>query len=441
MNLVAFEWIAWRVFVTGACAAMFVRLQCGATPIEPPTSIEVAFSHLVTPDELAAHQTKLLATVGEKSTRCARPVLRGEPAVGAALQDQLLLDAKDSSAGACLEDWRKTLDQPFSDTPTTMQREVIGRCAGPLEAAVRAAIGHAEGCSAYGPGGPAPRADGTVLFAGQLLGWRARELANTDPPKALWILLELMRLGQDHARGRSDLTLAMVGTVVQSTAVDHANAMLDRVKPANLDELAAALDLLLASEPSFGEAAAADPLRVAIDWGLAALEPGSWIPPGGKRSPQAPPADVNDLPAYGRAVQVVIFGTVSPTKIAHACPGDASLAACFNGLSRPVAVVDNDGSPRSIVQQALVETTIPLVLFTLRDYVVKRAQHHSDLIALRLRVEVMRHGCDRAALSKLAATPALGDTLQLDYTPDAVTARPPAWVSSTEPLTRRIACK
>lgn len=443
MNLVAFEWIAWRVFVTGACAAMFIRLQCGAKPIEPPTSIEAAFSYLVTPDELATHKAKLLATVGEKSTRCVRPVLRGEPLPGPAVTDQLAFDAKGPLTD-CIKDWGKTFDQPPSKEPTTKQLEVIGRCAGPLEAAVRAAIGHPEGCSAYGLGGPEPSDLGTTLFAGQVLGTRARELAKTEPPTALWMLLDLMRLGQDHARGHTDLMLLMLGTAIESAAIERAHTIVEHGKPANLDELATALEVLLASEPSFGEAAASDTPRMALDLGLAGLEPASWVPPGGKRSQQSPPIDPNDPQAYGRAMQLVVFGNVFPIKIARACPADASLAACFTGLSRPVAVVDNDGSPRSIVQQVLVETTIPLLLFTLRDYVVKRAQHHSDLIALRLRVEVMRHGCDRAGLSKLAATPALGDAVQLDYAADAVTVRPPAWSSSTmmaEPLTRRIACR
>ncbi len=481
MNLVAFEWIAWRVFVVGACAAMFIRLQWNAKPIEPPTSIEAAFSDLVTPDELAAHKAKLLATVGEKSTRCARPVLRGEPMPGPALADQLAFDVK-GPLTVCIKDW--PLDQPPQTEPTIPQLEVIGRCAGPLEAAVRAAIGHAEGCSAYGLGGPEPSELGPTLFAGQVLGTRARELAKSEPPTALWMLLDLMRFGQDHARGHTDLMLSMLGTAIENAAVEHAHAILERGKPANVelpgldkqatrdliartaklefkvvddgstpgvagrgsqyDELATALDVLLASEPSFGEAAASDTPRVALDWGLAGLEPASWVPPGGKRSQQSPPVDRNDPQAYGRAVQLVVFGNLFPIKIARACPADASLAACFNGLSRPVAVIDSDGSPRSIVQQVLVETTIPLLLFTLRDYVVKRAQHHSDLISMRLRVEVMRHGCDRAALAKLATTPTLGDAVQLDYAPDAVTVRPPAWAASTmlaEPLTRRIACK
>ena len=94
---------------------MFVRVQCLGTSPGDETSMEAAFSYLVTPDEIATSKAQLLAAIGVNSARCARPVLRGEPAPGAALQDQLLLDAKDSAVGACLEDWRNTLDQPFSD--------------------------------------------------------------------------------------------------------------------------------------------------------------------------------------------------------------------------------------------------------------------------------------------------------------------------------------
>lgn len=78
---------------------MFVRVQCLGTSPGDETSMEAAFSYLVTPDELATSKAQLLAAIGVNSARCARPVLRGEPAPGAALQDQLLLDAKDSAVG------------------------------------------------------------------------------------------------------------------------------------------------------------------------------------------------------------------------------------------------------------------------------------------------------------------------------------------------------
>lgn len=439
--MVAFEWIAWRLFVVALCAAMFIRLQCFGPPrLQPEIGIEAAFSYLVTPDEVTTYKASLLARAAEKSTRCARPVLRGEPLPGPATNDQLAFDAP--PIAPCIDDWRKTLDQPPSTEPTPKQLEVIGRCAPTLDAGLRAAIGHADGCSAHGLGGPEPSELGTALFAGQLLGRHARELAKTDAPNALWILVELIRFGQDQARGRTDLLMAMLGTAIEHGAITNAHEILDRGKPANLDELVTAIDSLLATEPSFGEAAMSDTPRMAIDLGVAALEPASWIPPGGKRSQQAKPANAADPVELGRAVQLVVFGNEFPAKIARACPADASLATCFTGLGLPVAPIESDGSPRSLVRQALAEATVSQVLFTLRDYAVKRAAHHSELIALRLRLEVMRSGCDRTKLAKLATTPTLGDAVQLDYAPDALVVRPPAWASGRfddEPP-RRIAC-
>lgn len=437
--MAALKWIA--VFVAMACVAIFVRLQCTATAVEPMTTA-AAFSYLVTPDELATYKTQLLATAGERSARCARPVLRGQPLPGPALTDQLAFET-DAPLSSCLAAWRNTLDELPATEPTARQVEVIGRCAAPLEAAVRAATGHAEGCSAHGLGGPEPSEQSTVLFVGQLLGRRARQLAISDPQAALWMLLDVIRLGQDHARGRTDLMLAMIGTAIASGAVEHAHAILDTTKPAKLDELAAALEVLLASEPSFGEVAASDTPRVAIDFALSGLEPDSWVPPGGKRKQHAQPIDASDPDRYGGAMQLMAFSRLAPLKIAHACPADASLGGCFNGFTRPAIPVPSDGTPRSLVQQALVEATMSQLVFTLRDYVVKRAQHHSDLIALRLHVEAMRHGCDRRALTELATTPALGDAVQVTYAADAFVVRPPAWATSAipaEPLTRRIAC-
>jgi hypothetical protein len=73
-------------------------------------------------------------------------------------------------------------------------------------------------------------------------------------------------------------------------------------------------------------------------------------------------------------------------------------------------------------------------------YIDKRVVGHASLIALRIRLETMAHGCDRAALAKLAATPVLGDRVRLDYANDELVVAPPAWVKLDGDATQRIRC-
>ncbi len=433
INWGAAEWFVSRLILTAGCLVVAVKLTSISSSPAVETSIETAMAELVTTAEVDAHKAKLLDVVARPSGRCKRPVLRGTASPGTAAVDVMALDANDTPIGRCLTEWR-AIDSFTQRTPEKLR--VLEHCGATLEAGLRAAIQHEDACSPYGLGGPEPVEMSSVLYVGQILGERARVMADAgDVQGALWLLLELARFGQDHGRGRTAMLAAMLQTAVVDQAVEHATAILKSGKPSNIDELATAVDALLASEPSFGEAVGSDPYRVALDFGLPAFESASWVPPGGWRKDQLRPNTLDDK-ARDSARMMLVFGSVNGAKIAQACPVDASLAACRRGFLRSIDATSSDGSARSLILQALVESQTGQYLAVWPPYVDKRATSHGGLIALRLQLEVLRKGCaDRAALAKLATTPTLGDVMRLSYTADSVTVRPPAWVASEEPIT------
>lgn len=425
-NWGAIEWFVARLIMTAGCVVVAMKLSRIATTPSPGPSFESAFVQIVTAEELAAYKAIVLEAAAKPSTRCARPVLRGV---------SLAETAPDPAFARCVDEWRAVISHA-QRTPEKLA--VLERCGATLETGMRAAIQRGAACSPNGLGGP--ELESGVLFPAQALGERARVMADAgDVQGALWLLLEVMRYGQDSARGRTDLMMSMLGTAVVDQANDHAVEILAKAKPINIDELATAVDALIASEPAFGEAAEADGYRVALDWGLPALEPASWVPPGGRRKDATTPADPADEEAWGRGIVMLVVGKELSAKVAQACPVGASLAVCYRGFALPLRVISSDGTSRTLVRQALVESQTASSLATWPLYVAKRALSHAGLIALRIQLEVLRNGCgDRAALAKLASTPTLGDTMRLDYALDALTISSPAWVGTGAP--RRIVC-
>lgn len=412
----------WRLFVLAGCAVIALQLST-PTPVEAEPTLASAIEQLVTAEELEQYETALRAELATPSTRCARPVLRGTPRPGPAAADQRALIDR-APVADCLQAWQAAYS-PDHDAITPKQREVVERCGAAIAAEMQAAITHEQACSGFALDAP-PRTDDFAtwpyLTVGKLVGLHARALADAgDPDEALWLLLETIRLAQDYARGRTNILIAMIATAMTSAALEHAHAILDRGSPANRDALIAALDRLLASEPAFGEAAAADSLFLV------------------KESAPTPSAHLD-------RVHTLVFIHLIPPKILRACPADASLAACHRGLGRLIAVVPLDGTPRSLVLQALIAPEASLLAPSLRLYVAKRARSHAELIALRLHLEVLRRGCDRVALASLASTPALGDAVDLDISGDALVISPPVWTrdaltSATDASPLRVRCR
>ncbi len=225
-NGAAIEWFVWRLFVLAGCALIAVRLAGVSTTTAP--SVDDAFLHLVTEPELALAKAKLLDAVAVPSPSCKRPVLRGVPAPGTSESDVLAFER--APLGRCVEEWKAVL----SHTQRTPEKlAVIERCGPAVEVAMRAAISHEEACSPYRLDGP-DETSGTMLFVAQLLGERARVIADAgDVDGALWQLLEVIRWGQDRARGRTDLLALMLATAATASAVEHANAILDHAAPRN----------------------------------------------------------------------------------------------------------------------------------------------------------------------------------------------------------------
>jgi hypothetical protein len=432
----AAEWVVWRLFVIAGCAAIALRLSSISTT--PDTDPALAFSALVTSDEVARYESAVRAAVAEKSARCVRPVLRGAPSPGPATNDQRAF-TDHGGLWDCITEWRgaAVLEPEGSSKLGPKQREVLERCGPIVAAGLRAAIAHEDACSGIALDLEAPSDGGMLSFltAGKILSSYARQLAEGgDLGEALWLALETMRLGQDYARGRTNLIQSMLGTAMVNAAIDDAHAILDRGRAANLDELAPALDTLLASEPAFGEAAAVDGPFAAMTYALAPLKP-STHPPGMRGHTQSPDEELR-----ARAVDMLVSVTAHSAKVSVACPADASLAACHQGFGRAVAAASSDGTLRSILLQMYVESQAPAYLTLFPTYVARRANSHSALIALRLRLEVLRRGCDRSALAKLATTPTLGDSVQLSYAADTLVIEPPAWAVDSETKPVRVRC-
>ncbi len=205
--------------------------------------------------------------------------------------------------------------------------------------------------------------------------------------------------------------------------MDHANAIVSRTWPSNVEALVPEVDALIANEPSFGEAAAADGIVAARELGLPALDH---------------PLDPTDLDARGEAIMNVLFGLETPDKVARACPATASFAACLRGLSRPLHVARKSGTSRSIILQALFESTTAHFTRLTRVEVARRVIAHGKLIGLRLQLEVLRAGCDSPLLATLAASPMLGDSMGLERVGSTLVVSAPAWVPRSELM--RISC-
>ncbi len=358
------------------CAAIAVTLAFGEA--DPEMTWGAAITHLVTSSEVDHAKAHVRDGIAKRAM--AKPT------------------ATDPRLRQCVNEWNAVRRDPDQ----SLKWHVLSRCGLVFEAAT---------CTA-GPSEP-----WSVLAIGQALGERAARMAAHDPAGALDRLLEEIRFGQRHQRGQG-LTMSSTGTRVIVDALDHIDAIVLRDRPSNVDVLVKTVDALIANEPSFAESVAADGLVIAHDLGLQRLDH---------------PFDPTDLDARGGAIMSLLVGLENPARVARACPAAASFATCARRLARPPHVFHTNGTTRAIVLQAMFESNTAGYALAMRAQLAERTVTHGRLIALRMRLEILRAGCDSSALARLATTPKLGG-MQLRRTGNTLVVTPPAWLARGAPI-------
>jgi len=314
-------------------------------------------------------------------------------------------------------------------------------CGARLAAAMHQAGGHEGGCSPYQLGLRAePASMIPMIRIAQLLGFRARLVADKDPMKALGILLDALRFEQDLERGHVTLIAAMIATAAGEILATRAGAILDTAKlsKAQLDALAPALDRLIAGLPSFHEILQGEREAMALYFGVGLLEGPDWVPPGGW--PTGMTAHGNQGTASGKhfgdprdeAAAELAGMMQAADERDRACPAQATLATCKAGLDglgnaapKELDIValykqglaDPDAMRRSIRTQ-IVNVLASIVQPNFGKYVDKVLGTLTHLAELRIHVEALRtHTCPPL----YAVPPALGQPLDVQADKGTVT--------------------
>ncbi len=432
--------------------AMLLAVACHKHEA-PPTE------QLYTDAEIAAATTELGTQLDATGKRhCVRPVLVPPATPGTAITDMLALFEPTTLAPCttqvhALADFKQQL---AARTPAILGLE--RSCGAPLEAAVRAAIAHEDACSPYQVGQRALAEHFVdVIQVIDLLGLRA-ELA--EPAAGLDLALALLRFAQDLGRGHIGLIGPVLGAAMAERTVDRARAILDKHPPAAvLDHAAALLDVLLASEPPFGDAILAEGEQAGLHQGLAALQPATWVPPGGWGGDHKPdPVPGLDPLDYG-GLMLATSAKIERTAL-ELCPPTASLLACTQGLGSippvsdagdPFAVVGKmkqEGGETVALRTSMVEQLAGWFVAGYANYANRRARMTALLATLRVHVEILRTidrtahcpTVDDAHLAELGTPAALGTSLTITMHDKAFQLGLPIFVTATGRIPWLVAC-
>jgi hypothetical protein len=270
---------------------------------------------------------------------------------------------------------------------------------------------------------------------------------------ALTELFMGVRVYQDLVRGRISTMQLTMGNMMENRFIAASAKVLERSSVTNeqLDDLAAMLEAAIQSEPRIGDALQGDALQLALHHGLAGLKPRDWQPPGGRSELTA-----NSKDAQARSqrhdwrddsAQNMAAGLRNVELYAERCPASATLTACYANLMKDAApwefdptardrhsarirVFPDDETRHDSQRQLLEENT---TLFVVED-VQERAVLVSRLIALRMRVRVLREGrcpsetqLGEESWMAMSTAPVLGDSVRTSRTEDALVVDAPAW--------------
>ena len=369
--------------------------------------------------ELRVLEGLLDATLdANRSLRCPRPVLFGAPRAGPGAGDIALVVEGGAGLSDCYGFLREFGEVLFRapDGGGEQQTGLVNRfteVCRTLPEAVRRAVSHEDACSPYVPGcrGVPARQTFLVAVAGM------RNLAGLTvlagrPGDAAQRFLEVLRFAQDLERGGVPLVLSTLSTSVFNEVLLNDLVQLvtrPELRAEELQRIAAALEQLVATEPSFPRVIAADTTWLAMEAGLPMLRGPGWAPPGGfsngrTLSPRDYAPDL--LPwvpvAWEKGLIFAAFMDLDERR-RRACPLRAGPGDCYRGLlamgtaraaaeSTPVWVrwvrilVARD--PWIALRAFLVDRIEAMVDVPLAQVAVDHASRSFHLAAVRFLVEV-----------------------------------------------------
>lgn len=324
---------------------------------------------LVDIKERRSFQTRVEAAVmANQKQRCPRPVLRGEPSDGKAAPHMVPLVEPTAAMRRCLEVVRRrqpalsaALFYPSKQRPTGYPDRYVSRPFDGVERgevavvavarACGAALGHLrisvsrrDGCSPYRPGVRCSSRWIALLRASKGVAAQARlALINGRKRKGLVLLLDLLRLSQDLARGG---TSWMVTNVAHSVAV-IAMPLLERalsenvgLTPTILADVKRQLSVLLNSEPHPAGALRGEYLSVILETVLPQFAAKSWKPPGvgcvvKMPAPKASRRDRRSVEAWKDvwALHALVYEQIA-RDMGLVCPASSTPQFCARALSR-----------------------------------------------------------------------------------------------------------
>ena len=440
----------------------------------------VAPVRLYTDAELAAFSATLLGRLADNARRvCVRPVIGGTATTGANTRELIAMFEPGSEIAACIDRMRAfatgDLGERIADGAPAL-REVERTCGDQVERAIAQASRFAQGCSPYQVGVHVADDVFRVLRLAWLISVHARRLATAgDPGAALLAIARGFAVFQDLSRGHVNLVGFQLATAAEEPLLEHAWAITRGAVPAPaLDEIAAALDTLLAAEPTFAEALEGERDSIELFYGLAPIQPAGWTPPGGWDDTFGPPHAKPPLrytrDPHDEAAVMFALAEAQATQHLRACPPGTPLATCQRALAQlaelrtqrasaltedPTELVDElarlaPAAPDAAVRDALrtrirtkvIDTLVAAESPVLHTYAARRGGTLARLAALRLHVEVLRfvaktRRCptvielDAPPFRAIVAPPALGDQLTVERRGDTIRVTPPAWVTTT----------
>ena len=398
------------------------------TPIAAPTPAPPKGPiRLFTDAEIDASTTAVLARLAENAKRsCPAPKLLADTAKGTSGPDLLAIVEGQGAFADCMARLDKlTRDQWVAHAPEVVA--VDKDCAEPIATAVHRAEAFEDGCSPYQVGVHVDAKE--IIRPLQVARLLANRASNAALPAAgIGMLVDAIRMAQDLTRGHVTLIAAMVGVATTELAAAELDALLDtaKLKPAQLENLAGALDRLIAAAPSFHELLEGE--REAQElFAIMGMKPVDWVPPGGIGDfhPHLDPDGKHVADPRDEGAAMLAAAQINADDRAKACPANATLEACRVGLAAipprttrtdleleslwKQGQVDEPGM-RMRMRQQIIDILAAVGAPMFAPYVVKQMSVVQRLAELRIHVEVLRtHKCPPT----YELPPALGRPLEV----------------------------
>ncbi|HEY5933010.1 MAG TPA: hypothetical protein VIU61_00150 [Kofleriaceae bacterium] len=419
-----------------------------------------AKARLVSEADVTKYEADLLRRLDANAKRvCARKPLRGAPAPGSASGDLFAFHSTTGELARCLGVLTELARTDLRAQIENRTRPVLDfdeACGATIESAMHRATSYGDACSPFQIGvRPQPDTFLRVLRIADAMGLRARTAAARNQPGAgLWLSLETVRFAQDYARGHTPLLNNAIGKAMSETALHHAQAILleqRAIGAAQLGELAAAVDALIASEPPIADALQAEREYTELYFGLVPLKPVTWPVPGGwidglGDRTKIVEAAHREAPSFSRhprdgAAMWLVAGQLDDELYRRGCA--KSLRLCRDALahSSDSGLVAQAKRARDQLATRVGATRVPAEIVDHLEaarsgrveYVATRAGVLARLAALRLHLEVLRtKQCPKPGTH--AGPAALGDDLALVVVDKQLEVSAPKWTQRPRPL-------